>query len=376
MLDSIDPDFLRSLAAWRTDGLPVSTLYLDVDGRRYPRRQDVEDRAQALCHELHVPPEEAGREARRSVQQDVDAFRDYVRVFERGSTRGLALFSCSAAGRWAEVGVHRALPDRAVVARDPYVLPLEAAVESFESYCTVLVDREKARIFLARAGRIDEETDLFDDVPGRHDQGGWAQARFQRHIQDHVGRHLKHVADELLRYERRRRFDHLILAGPDETVAEFERSLHDYLRRRVVGTRSLPMASSVKDVLACALDVEDRREEERERATVERLKGEAAAGRQAVIGLPSSLAALNEARVDTLVVPIGRSAAGVRCPRCGWLALEGSACPVCSAGTEPVPDVVDAGVAKALQQRARVETLTYLNGQGIPLEDVGALLRF
>jgi peptide chain release factor subunit 1 len=274
------------------------------------------------------------------------------------------------------VRVPQPLRDRAVVADRPYVLPLEAMVESYETYCTVLVDREKARIFLARAGRIREETDVFDEVPGQHDQGGWAQARFQRHIEEHVDKHLKRVGEVLLRSYGRRRFDHLILAGPEEVVAEFERGLHDYLRRCVVARASLPMVASVQDVLAKSVDVEERREADRERETVERLRAEAAAGRQAVIGLEPALAALNEARVETLVVPYGRTERGVRCPRCEWLGTHGSTCTACGGQTEPIVDVVDGAVAKALRQSSRVETLTALNGERAPLKDVGALLRY
>src|SRR5213078_1258943 len=101
-----------------------------------------------------------------------------------------ALFSSFGAGLWEDVLVPRPVKDRAAVAPHPYVMPLEALVETYESFCTVLVDREKARIFLARMGQIREERGVFDDVPGKHDQGGWSQARYQRHIEDHVGRHL------------------------------------------------------------------------------------------------------------------------------------------------------------------------------------------
>ena len=31
--------------------------------------------------------------------------------------------------------------------------------------------------------------------PGKHDQGGWSQARYQRHIEHLVYDHLRHVAD-------------------------------------------------------------------------------------------------------------------------------------------------------------------------------------
>src|SRR5439155_16687311 len=44
----VDRAFLRSLVEWRSDGVPVSTLYLDVDGRKYPRRRDFRARGDEL----------------------------------------------------------------------------------------------------------------------------------------------------------------------------------------------------------------------------------------------------------------------------------------------------------------------------------------
>ena len=45
----LDSSALRDLAGWDPDGLPVSSLYLDVDGRRWPRESEVRRRAaQAL----------------------------------------------------------------------------------------------------------------------------------------------------------------------------------------------------------------------------------------------------------------------------------------------------------------------------------------
>jgi peptide chain release factor subunit 1 len=374
--DTIDRAFLRKLAGWSADGTPVSTLYLDVDGRRYPRKQDYMLRAEQLGHRLLKEADGLPKTSAASVTNDVDRMTAFLTGLDRGPTRGVALFSCSGAQLWEQVLVPRPLADRATLADHPHVLPLEALIETYETFCTVLVDREKARIFLSRMGRIREERDVFDDVPGRHDQGGWSQGRYHRHIDDHVGRHLKHVGDVLLRYLKRQGFDHLVLAGPDETVPEFERGLHDYLKQRVVARIALPLAATVNDVLERSLQVEEEIEVGREREVVEKVTAEAGAGRNGVTGLEPVLAALNDGRVDTLVVPFGFSSAGVRCPACEWLGLSRSACPMCGAATDPVPDVVESGVAKALQQGSRVESLTLVNGDGDRPFDVGALLRF
>jgi peptide chain release factor subunit 1 len=287
------------------------------------------------------------------------------------------LFSASSADLWEEVLVPRAVRDRVTLSRHPDVLELEALAETYETFCTCLVDREKARIFLARMSEIQEQTDIFDEVPGQHDQGGWAQARFQRHIEEHVGRHFKHVAEVLLRLHKLRGFDHLILGGTREVLAGFEPGLHDYLKKRVVARINLPVTATPQEVLDRSTQIEERVEADRERRVVERLVAEAAAGRQAVTGLAGVLGALNEARVETLVVPFGFSAQGARCTNCGRLSMGGRTCNVCRGRLEDVADIVDHAVAAALQQGARVETLSMLNsGPGGGHHEIGALLRF
>ncbi len=47
------------------------------------------------------------------------------------------------------------------------------------------------------AARLTPVVDETADVPGRHDQGGWSQARYERHIENIVDRHLREVADAL-----------------------------------------------------------------------------------------------------------------------------------------------------------------------------------
>ena len=378
-MGDVDREFLRKLADWSADGAPVSSLYLDVDGRRYPRKQDLLTRVQSSTQQLQRRAQDKGlsKDALSSVKQDAQRMHDHVEGLERGLTRGVAMFSSAAAGLWEAVEVPRPVPDWTAVAEHPFVAPLEALIETYQSFCTALVDREKARIFLARMGRIEERTDILDDVPGRHEQGGWSQARYQRHVDEHALAHLKHVAEELLRFWKVRKFDHLILAGASEAVAEFEHHLHSYLSQLIADRVSLPMTVSEGDVLARSLEVEERIEAQREAAMVDRVHAEAAAGRHGVEGLEPVLAALSDDRVETLVVPLGASGEGVRCSVCGWLGVAGKACTRCGGETEPLLDVVEAAVALAVRHGARVEVLTLLaEDQERQRPDVGALLRF
>src|ERR671936_476 len=76
----------------------------------------------------------------------------------------------------------------------------------------------------ARAGlKADFEpiADQFEEQHGRHDQGGWSQARYQRHIEKLVQEHLKGVAEELDRNRKRMRAPKNVLVGSEELRREF-----------------------------------------------------------------------------------------------------------------------------------------------------------
>ncbi len=372
----VDHSVLRKLAAWDPDGVPITSLYLTVDGRRFPKKSDYGVRLDELLRRAKAQAVGLPKGPARSVAGDLDAISSFVRdEFERADTRGIALFSAHAAGLWEEVRITRPVRDRAVVASSADVLPLEQVLETYRTVCAALVDYEKARLFLSQLGSIEEVTDLFDEVPGRHDQGGWAQMRMQRHVDDHRLRHLKRVADVLFRMYKTRRFDALLLAGPAEARRDLEGELHPYLRQRVRAGLTLPMTATVEDVRGRCLQVEEELERRSEENRVDQLKQAAASGGRGVVGLAGTLAALAEGRVGELIVSIDLSSPGVSCPSCGRLSERGRICAACGSRMERVADVVEEAVVHALRQGCRVETV--VDREGLAEQGgIGALLRF
>jgi peptide chain release factor subunit 1 len=373
-MSELDRGLLRKLAEWDV-GRPITSVYLTVDGRRFPRKADYEVRLDELLRRARAQAQGLDKDSVRSVERDTAAVSEFVRdEFERGDTRGLAMFSSSGAGMWEVVRVSRPVRDRAVVAPHPDLVPLESLVETYRPTGVALVDFEKARLFVVDMGRIDEVTDLWDEVPGRHDQGGWAQMRMQRHVDDHRARHLKHVADVLFKSWRRTPFEHLVLAGPAEASRELESLLHDYLRQRVSAHLTLQMTVSRAEVLERVLALEEEAEGERERQAVERVARAAATGNHGVAGLEESLRTLSEGRVDELVVSFDLSAPGAVCGSCGRLTTSTGSCPTCGESMQLVPDVVETAVATALRTGSRVEVVLDTGLQD--LGGIGAVLRF
>lgn len=374
-MTELDHELLRKIAGWSPDGVPVTSLYLTVDGRRYPRRVDYEVRLDELLRSAHGQALALPEAAARSVEGDLEAISTFVRErFERGDTRGLALFSASAAGLWEEIALPRPVRDRVVVGPRADVRMLEALLETYEPMCVALVDYEKARLFCSELGRVEEVRDLADEVPGRHDQGGWSQMRMQRHVDDHRTQHLKHVADALFSLWRSRGFAHLVLAGPGEAHRELEGLLHEYLRQRVRAHVGLPMTATLADVRARTLEVEEELERAQEGELVRRLADAVPSG-GGVAGLDATLEALSEGRVGTLVVGLDLARPGGVCDRCGRLGTRASACPTCGAPMREVPDVVEVAVAAAYERGCEVETVT-ADERLERLGGIGALLRF
>jgi peptide chain release factor subunit 1 len=377
-MTNVDHSVVRKLALWDPNGVPITSVYLTVDGRRYPRKSEYEVRLDELLRRARAQAEAEGlsKEALRSVHGDLESMSSFARdEFERGDTRGLALFSAKAAGLWEEVRLPRPVRDRATVASAADVLPLEQVLETYRPMCMALVDYEKARVFLSELGRVEEVTDLFDDVPGRHDQGGWSQMRMQRHVDDHRLRHLKRVAEALFQLLKTRPFDSLVLAGPAEARLDLEHTLHPYLKERVRAGLTLAMTATLDEVAARCLEVEEDLERRNEAAKVEALKAAAESGGKAVTGLPGTLAALAEGRAGEIMVSPDLSAPGFSCPSCGRLTDRGTKCPACGSKMEPVPDVVEEAVAQALRQGCRVETVLHPD-ELAQYGGIGALLRF
>jgi peptide subunit release factor 1 (eRF1) len=90
-----------------------------------------------------------------------------------------------------------------------------------------------------------------------------------------------------------------------------------------------------------------------------------------VAGLQSTLDALNDSRVEILMLAPGYSAPGYRDPDSGLLAAENSA----DGSAEKVEDVIEPAIEKAIEQSAEVMVVRHHEDLG-PLGGIGAVLRF
>jgi peptide chain release factor subunit 1 len=363
----ITHETVRELARFEGRQGPVTSLYLDVDGRRHPRRQDYEQQLTRLLRDARDP---AATEDLRRIEAEVRS------GFDRSATRGLAIFSASADGLWKVVPLPVPVRDQLVVDASPHVRQLETVLDQYGRLGVLLADRQRARVLVFELGVITQRSELFDALPRHEDDRG----DFDRdHVHDHVEaaahRHLKRAAQAAFELWQEAPFDHLLVGAPDDIARELERSLHHYLRDRVAGRLHVPIAAPDDEVRTAVLAEGEAVERRREIALVTRLRDAVGAGNGGVAGLKPTLAAVVERRVDTLLVSDGYVAPGWRCRSCKYVGPIGRGCPICAAEMTSVDDVVEHAIEAALAQSCRVE-ICRGNADLDVLGRIGALLRF
>jgi peptide chain release factor subunit 1 len=376
--NTIDRGRLRRLADVRPERGRVLSLFLNLDPAEFatpPARASaitsiLHDAAHKIeaCQGLDHDEQEWLRADLERVRSELSA----TGIAENG-TRAVAVYACAPEGLLEVVALRRPIASRVCVDRTPAVEPLVAEADG-QRWAVLLVNRRSARIFRGAVGDVEETDRIEDNVHSQHDQGGWSQANYQRSVEKDVQDHLSRVADVLFDSYKAAGFDRLLIGAPEEMAADVERHLHAYLRERIVGRLHLDVENSgIEDVRKAVAEALDAAQAAQEREALDRLAAGVGRGTRGACGLADVLAALNEARVDTLLVAEGFSAAGLRDTEMDLLYAEDAVPP--GRPTERVDDVVEAAVEKALDQSARVLRVSHHPDLG-PLGGIGAVLRY
>ncbi|MHB1786830.1 MAG: baeRF10 domain-containing protein [Acidimicrobiales bacterium] len=370
----LSKEAIRSLAAFKGDGMPVVSLYLDVDGRRYSHPQQYQKQLAQLLRKVGASAKSNGSSGVPS--EDLRRISDHVNAdLDRSHTRGLALFSCASKGLWETFELPVPVRNHLMINQAPQVAQLEHLNQEHRCFGVLLVDRQWARMFVVELGQVAESREIFDELP-RHedDKGEWDRDHVHDHQAAAAQHHLRRAAELAFTTFQEHGFDHLILGAASEIASEVERELHSYLRERLASRVTIGINASLADVRQAVLKVEEQVERAMEANLVEGLRERLGTG-TAVAGLAPVLEALADRRVSTLIVSHGYAAPGWRCSECRILAAVGRACPVCEGTMDEVEDVVEEAVDAALVLGSRIASCENSADLDV-LGRIGALLRF
>lgn len=372
---------LRELAAFRARHGCAVSLYVGLDPSTVPTAGDLASHTRSLLADVERQLDEQraalSHDERKALARDLERIGSWFdEEFNRDGVRGVALFSAGLDDLFLPLMLPWTVRDEARIAKQLYLAPLVRLVGSGDGALVAYVGRERGDVYRLRAGQLTPLADETADVPGRHDQGGWSQARYERHIETIVDRHLRDVADALDRCVRRLRGVRVVLAGPEETRSGFESLLSPETRRALVGWVAAEAHVDAPRLLEAARPMLDEWRAGREEELLGRWREEAARNGRAAAGWEETLQAASDGRVELLLVQDGADRPAFVCPACGRAQATDGSCPLDGTTLQSADTGLDLAVHQTLTHGGTVEVIGEEHRDLEPVGGVAALLRF
>jgi peptide chain release factor subunit 1 len=293
-------DQLDRLAAFEPVPYPVVSLYLTTSPGQTGRDQ----------HQAFVRKEFAARSRtypanspeRESLDHDVARISRYLETELRPSSNSVAIFACSAAELFEAVQLGAPVDQHWLYIGDqPHLYPLARLDSQYPRYAAVLVDTNSARIVVMASGEVVNERAVKGVKTKRNAQGGWSQARFQRHIENFHLLHAKEVVEALERIVLQERIDRVLLAGDEVIIPLLREQLPKHIAEKVDQIR-IDTHAPINEVARTSLHAMKRLSERADREKVAAAIDAYQAGGLGVVGPEDTLRALIKGQVDELLL--------------------------------------------------------------------------
>jgi peptide chain release factor subunit 1 len=373
---------LRELSSFRTTNGLALTLNLGLDPSTAAILPDTQatkinsllDEAQKSAFAQRA---ELTHDQKLGLQSDFERVRSYlVNDVDRAGMRGIAVFTAALDGFWSVIALTEPIEDRVRVGPDFAIATLVPLVGKGDGAIVALIDRERGLLFRLANGRLEPLADLTDEQPGRHDQGGWSQARYQRHIDELAREHLRTVAESLDRHVRNGHARHVVVVGPEEARATFGDLISTETRNCLVGMTPGEGYATTTELLAIAKPFLEEARLEEEAAMLARWQEEAARNGRAASGWDQTLEAASDGRVQLLLFQEGVDRPAYECPSCGRAQTQNGTCPFDATRMEQRDDGIDLAVRRTLAHGGDVRALPRERPELGPFEGIAALLRY
>jgi peptide chain release factor subunit 1 len=378
MATVVTEGLLRELAEFRAENGCAISIYVDFDPSAVPTVPAEKTKFHARVDEAKKKADTRARSLGRACKYALEADFERIRQwgeeeFDRDGARALAVFASSADGLFRIVPLVEPVADGWEVGPELWIAPLAGQLGRGQGALVAVVSRERGVLYQLDEGRLREIADETDDVPGQHDQGGWSQARYQRHIENIVLRHLKAVGDELYKTVHNTR-PYLVMVAPEEMRSELESKLPQEVRESVVGWVHADAHANQTELLPLVRPLLDEARAREDAAALARWEALRGRGERAAGGWKQTLDAASDARVDVLLVAEGARHPAWSCPRCGRASADGGNCPLDDTKLDEREDAVDLAIHHTVLHGGSF--VRFGRGALADADGIGAVLRF
>ncbi|MGB9693432.1 MAG: Vms1/Ankzf1 family peptidyl-tRNA hydrolase, partial [Fervidobacterium sp.] len=272
--------------------------------------------------------------------------------YEEG-VNGVAIFSQSAKKTFLTYPSIIPFENEFFVSEAPIIKPITKLSSQYQNTLVVMVETDSAKLLeISLEGRV-EEISIESYVPGRHDQGGWAQMRYQRHIKYHMDRHHSEVANHLTTLFDSGKWKRIVLIGQDRIIANFKNFIPERVKQQIVDNFSMDFSQSRSEILERVFRRLIEKDKDEINHQVKELMEKAYKRGMANFGLNGTLEAINAGQVHTLYLLTSFALAGAKCLKCGALLSTYRSgltiCPLCKGEIKEV-DLAEEMIKSVLRQ--------------------------
>lgn len=369
---------IRQLAKIPESDYPFISLYLNTkweDEKQRKRvrlfvKNELKDAQKAVKEEEKIG---------KSLQEDSEQIQRYIdgvvhRTYDE-DVNGIAIFACSGIGAFKIFRSTIPFDNQFSISSKPSLRQLVQLAGEYKTAIAVMVDTDRAKIFEMSLGEIHLESQIESYVPGRHDQGGWSQMRFQRHIREHMHQHHKGVAEQLIRLFDDEKSENIVLIGQEHILATFRALLPERVSEKIKGELSAEFGEEPSSLAQKVSEYLRGEYVKEENALIEEIMETALARGLATVGLRSTIEAINKGQVRRLVLDRELKKQGWQCTKCLALGeITPLRCPFCNSSVETI-DLAEEMIRSVINRDGEV-SMVRDHPELSEHEGVGALLRF
>ena len=358
---------LDRLARFGPAPYPVVSLYLDATAGQHGR-----DQFQTFVRkELRARADTygAGTGERDSLDKDLERISAYLASGLQPSANGVAIFACNAGELFEALQLDAPVGENSLFIGDqPHLYPLARLISQHPRYAAVIADTHRARILVVAQGAVENAETIEGVKTRRSSQGGWSQARYQRHLSNYHLQHVKEVVDALDRIVQRERLTAILIAGDPVVIPIFRDQLPKHLAEKVVDEMTLSTDAPEHEVLRASYEALQRLNDTTDRERVDAALSAYRAGGLGVVGPDETLLALTNGQVDELLITASlTNLGGLQGTRAAQMALANDA-----GFSEPAVEPAAAGEA----QRTDIGTVRLADELVSKAQQTGARITF
>ncbi|MDI6917707.1 MAG: Vms1/Ankzf1 family peptidyl-tRNA hydrolase [Thermoplasmatales archaeon] len=316
------------------------------------------------------------RELSENFEKTMQTIEEYLDKSSREKgQKGLVIFASNMHGFFRAYKLGLPVENLLIVDSSPYIRPVARLIDEYETFGLVLLDSQRAKIYVVSSGRIGYKKKKAKDIMNRHKKGGMSQARFQRLRKGAVNHFLKDVSEDVKKLFLNHDVVKIVIAGPGNAKIMLKNFLPDEIKSKIVDTIDVDFDETEGRLVSKAEEAVLKDEKETSEKNMSRLKEEILRNGLAVYGLKETGDAVRNGQIELLLISKDYKIRGWICEKCQAAdAGVKNRCPYCDGRTSEV-DVVEEIIEFAERADTKIEFVED-NPALKELGGVGGLLRF